>query len=56
MKRVPASELTRKELDELFEHGASVKGDLVRLGIKRIIEETLEAKVEELLGRGYYQH
>lgn len=56
MKRVPASELTRKELDELFEHGAGVKGDLVRLGIKRIIEETLEAKVQELLGRGYYEH
>jgi putative transposase len=59
MKRVPASELTRKELEELFNGGQNLnamKSDLVHLGIQRIIEETLEAKIQEILGRGYYDH
>jgi transposase-like protein len=32
-----------------------LQGELIRLGIRRIVEEALEAKVSDLLGRGYYQ-
>jgi transposase-like protein len=33
----------------------SLKSDLVRLAIQQIVEEALEAKVRDVLGRGYYE-
>jgi hypothetical protein len=44
-KRVPASRRTREQIDELL--GGSAEGDvrseLIRLGVRRLVEEVLEA-------------
>ena len=59
MKRVSPSERTREAMEALLRSGVGGEGDLqgelIRLGIRRIVEEALEAKVSDLLGRGYYQ-
>lgn len=58
MKRVPPSEQTREEIRRFLEQGGESgdpKTELVRLGVKRIMEEALEAAVRDLLGRGYYE-
>lgn len=58
MKRVPPSRRTRQRIEELLGGGtteASPLSELVRLAVEQIVEEALEAKVEELLGRGYYE-
>jgi hypothetical protein len=55
MTRVPPSERTKEEIAALLggELGsASLKSDLVRLAIQQIVEEALEGKVRDLLGRG----
>lgn len=57
MKRVPPSERTRAEIGKLLRDGTAgsdPKSELVRLGIKRVLEEVLEAGVRDLLGREYY--
>src|SRR5690242_13150209 len=56
MKRLPASERTRQGILDLLEEGIGSKGGLFRQGVQRIIEEILEAKVEEMLKREYYAH
>ena len=58
MKRVPPSERTREEIRRSLKHGPASgdpKSELVRLGIRRVMEEALEAAVQDLLGRGYYE-
>ena len=55
--RVRASAQTRKRLADLFEGSASGgKSDLVKLAVQLIVEEALEAEVDQALGRGYYEH
>src|SRR5579872_4561750 len=59
MARVPASKQTRKRLEELFDgRGAAegARGELVKLAARLIVEEALEEEVEDVIGRGYYQH
>ena len=58
MSRIPPSERTRKALDSLLEEGVAESGtpqsELVRLSVRHIVEQALEAAVRDLLGRGYY--
>jgi transposase-like protein len=55
-RRVPASKQTGERIDELLAQGSEgdVRSELIRLGVRRIVEEALEAEVEDRLGRGYY--
>ena len=58
MKRVPPSKTTKARIEELLGTGVSEGSplsELVRLSVEHIVEEALEAKVEEILGRGYYE-
>ena len=58
MKRVPPSKATKTRIEELLGNGVSEGSplsELVRLSVEHIVEEALEAKVEEILGRGYYE-
>lgn len=56
-KRVPASNETRKRMHELLsnvrEGGTS---EFMKLAAQLILEEALEAEVDDTLGRGYYEH
>ena len=56
-KRVPASAQTDQQIRDLLDNGSGgdVRGELIRLGVRRIIEEALEREVGEFLGRGFYQ-
>lgn len=59
-KRVPASVQTDQQIRELLDSGSAggggdVRSELIRLGVRRIIEEALEREVGEFLGRGFYQ-
>ena len=57
-KRVPPSEQTRQAIEELLEQGrleGNPLSELVRLAVRQIVEEALESKVRDLLGRGYYE-
>lgn len=57
MERVPPSEKTKAKLQELLERGTrgDVKSELVRLSVRRVVEETMEAVVRDLLERDYYE-
>lgn len=57
MKRVPPSERTKESIQKLLREGTAEdpKSELVRLGVKRVLEEVLEAGVRDLLGREYYE-
>lgn len=57
MSRVPPSTRTKEEIREVLAGGevTDPKSLLVRLGVKQMIEEALEAKVRDLLGREYYE-
>lgn len=59
MKRVPPSSKTKAAIEELLQGGAEDVGDprstLLRLALQYIVEEALEAKTRDLLGREYYQ-
>lgn len=57
-KRIPASRRTREQLEELFAGSAEVdvRSELIRLGVRRLVEEVLEAEVDDRLGREYYRH
>jgi transposase-like protein len=55
MARVPVSESTRKRIGELL-GGEFEKSELMREAMRLIVEEALEAKVVDRLGRGYYEH
>lgn len=56
-KRIPASVQTDQSIRELLCGGSSgdVRSELIRLGVRRIIEEALEREVGDFLGRGFYQ-
>lgn len=56
-KRVPASVQTDQSIRQLLcsGSGGDVRSELIRLGVRRIIEEALEREVSEFLGRGFYQ-
>ncbi len=56
MKRVPPSERTKAELAALFTNGTAgdPQAELVRLAVRRIVEEALEATARDVLQRDYY--
>lgn len=56
MKRVPPSERTKAELAALFTEGTTgnPQGELVRLAVRQIVEEALEATARDVLQRDYY--
>lgn len=56
-KRVPASVQTDQSIRQLLSSGSSgdIRSELIRLGVRRIVEEALEREVGEFLGRGFYQ-
>jgi len=56
MKRVPPSESTKAELAALFTNGTAgdPQAELVRLAVRRIVEEALEATARDVLQRDYY--
>ena len=59
MKRVPSSQKTKQAIRALFEQGINdgdPKSELMQMAMQLIVEEALEAKVRDLLGREYYQH
>ncbi|MFO1223693.1 MAG: hypothetical protein U1E90_11410 [Burkholderiaceae bacterium] len=56
MKKVPASEATRKRLEAVFNGEQIDPGRIVREGTRLLIEQALEAEVEQALGRRYYEH
>jgi len=56
--RIPASEPTSQKLNELLTHGVAdgdARAELLKLAVRKIVEEALEAEVSEALGRGYYE-
>ena len=56
MKKVPASEATRKRLEEVFSGEHIDPGRIVREATRLMIEQALEAEVEQAVGRHYYAH
>ena len=55
--RIPASERTSQKLDELLSQGVAdgdARTELLKLAVRKIVEEALEAEVAEAVGRGYY--
>lgn len=56
-KRIPASVQTDQCIRQLLSSGSSgdVRSELIRLGVRRIVEEALEREVGDFLGRGFYQ-
>ena len=61
-KRIPASVQTDQSIRQLLSSGrepaggcGDVRSELIRLGVRRIIEEALEREVGDFLGRGFYQ-
>jgi transposase-like protein len=64
-KRIPPSERTSQRIGELLSEGVpagegregeALASAFVRLGVRRVIEELLEAEVSDVLGREYYRH
>ena len=55
MKRVPPSERTKAELAALFTAGTTgdPQTELVRLAVRQIVEEALEATARDVLQRDY---
>jgi hypothetical protein len=56
--RIPASERTSQKLNELLKTGVAdgdARAELLKLAVRKIIEEALEAEVGDALGRGYYE-
>ena len=57
--RIPASERTSQKLNELPSHGdadGAAHAELLKLTVRKIVEEALEAEVAEAVGRGYYEN
>ena len=57
--RIPASERTSQKLNALLTHGVAdgdARAELLKLAVRKIVEEALEAEVSEALGRGYYEN
>jgi len=58
-KRIPASQATRKRIDDVLNGRLASGGELtalVLLAAQLIAEEALEGEVSDVLGRGYYEH
>jgi putative transposase len=57
MQRVPPSEKTKTALRSLLAAGThgDLKSELVRLSVRRVVEEALESVTRELLERDYYE-
>jgi hypothetical protein len=55
VERVPPSEKTKAALRALLSEGTrgDVKSELVRLSVRRVVEEALEAVTKDLLDRDY---
>lgn len=56
--RIPASERTSQKLSELLTQGVAdgdARAELLKLAVRKIVEEALEAEVAEVVGRGYYE-
>src|SRR5207237_8816137 len=46
------------KLSELLTHGVAegdARSELIKLAVRKIVEEALEAEVAEAVGRGYYE-
>ncbi len=59
MSRIPASERTHQKLQELLTQGVAdgdARAELIKLAVRKIVEEVLEGEVDATLGRGYYAH
>src|SRR2546427_353828 len=57
--RIPASERTSQKLNELLTEGVAdgdARAELLKLAVRKIVEEALEAEVSEAPGRGYYEN
>jgi putative transposase len=57
--RIPASERTSQKLDELLTQGVAdgdARTELLKLAVRKIVEEALEAEVAEAVGRSYYEN
>jgi len=57
--RIPASERTSQKLSELLTQGVAegdARSELIKLAVRKIVEEALEAEVAEAVGRGYYEN
>jgi transposase-like protein len=54
MKKIAGSEVTRKRITELMNEGFDAS-DLMRTGMRLMIEQALETEVDEALGRGRYE-
>lgn len=52
-RRIPASRQTAERIDELLkgQSAGDVRTKLIRLGVRKLVEEVLEAEVEDRLGR-----
>jgi hypothetical protein len=53
-ERVPASERARQRIEALLPNGVEdgdVRSELVRLGVRKLVEEALQGEVEDDLGR-----
>lgn len=58
MKRVPPSERSKGELESVLAGRTTAEDPrslLVRLAVRRVVEEALEGAVRDLLGRDYYE-
>lgn len=59
MKRIPASEKMRKELEELLLSGVEEEkpllGSIIKKGAAIILQELMEREVTEFLERGHYE-
>jgi len=51
-QRVPASERTGQQIEKLLREGTSgdLQAELIRLGVRRLVEEVLEAEASEASG------
>ena len=56
--RLPASERTSQRISELRDRLGDGDGisELMRLGVRELVERALEEEVEDVLGRSYYAH
>ena len=55
--RIPASERASQKLDEQLRQGVAdgdARAELLKLAVRKIVKEALEAEVAEAVGRGYY--
>jgi transposase-like protein len=57
--RIPASERTSQKLEALLTQGVAdgdARAELLKLAVRKIVEEALEAEVAEAVGREYYEN